>query len=726
MAATPISVLSEESATRRETFFRVVFNRAPFGYLCVARRVINKGAFQERFFQWPDDLEGLGEYINESVMNHDVWFCPMLFNIPSRKKEDVDVCPMIWADLDECTPDQLLVPATVVIESSKDRYQGLWLLNEPIEPQDAEDAAKRIAYYHADQGADKSGWDLTQLIRVPFTLNHKYDPPEVVLVTGAGDAVEPSVFEAYPVVAEDVAAIWPFPESIEDAETLLQEHKNNLPLDVWQLLQVEPDDDWSRALWYLELLLCEAGLSREDVFSIARVAKCNKYRRDGRSQKMLWREVCKAWAQVAERSTLIESATAFKEPDLLSDADIEAVQRDETFIDLYTDWARSVGDAAYVYHHASAFICLSCLMAGALTLQTSYGPVIPNLWFMLLADTTLTRKSTAMDLAVDLLQEVDSDIILATDGTIEGLFSALAGRPGQPSLFLRDEFSGLIEAMTKRDYYAGMAEALTKMYDGRFQKRQLRRELIEVRDPVLVLYAGGIRHRILSLLNEEWVFSGFLPRFVFITAETTLGKLKPLGPPSDTMISGRELLRARLATIKAHYQREVEVKAGSIVHMVQAKPEVTLTPDAWKLYNQMEQRLLESGGSAEGMEYMMTPTMDRLAKSGLKAAILIAGSRMPSRVVVDEGDILKAFYYVTLWRAHAMEVIANIGVTAQEKRIKQIYEAIRRDPGVMRSTLMRNFHMNKREANEVLDTLEERGLIIRTKSRGTERLTARM
>jgi hypothetical protein len=724
LAAVPILVLSEETALRRETFFRVVFDRAPSGYLCIARRVAGKGAFEEQFFRWPDDLEALSEYINESVMNHDVWFCPMLFDAPARKKEHVDICPSVWADLDTCTPDLLLIPPTVVIESSSKRYQALWLLDPPVEPLEAEDASKKVAYFHAEQGADKSGWDLTQLLRVPFTLNYKYVPPATVTVSGAGDPVNIVDFAVYPVVTEDVSAMWPFPDSIEDSQTLLDRYKNDIDQSVWPLLQLEPRDDWSKALWNLEMLLSESSLSREDIFSIVRDAKCNKYKRDGRSEKLLWREVCKAWAKVRERSEVIESATAFKNPDLLSDGDMQAVQKDRTFIEEYVDWAKGVGDAAEVYHHAGAFMCLSCILAGSVQLQTSFGPIAPNMWFLLLADTTLTRKSTALDLAVDLIVEVDADIVLATDGSIEGLFSALATRPGRPSLFLRDEFSGFIEVITKRDYYAGMPETLTKMYDGRYQKRQLRREVIEVRDPVLCLFAGGIKSKILWLLGDEFVYSGFLPRFVFVTAKSNLGKLRPLGPPNDRTISGREMLVAKLATIKTRYQSEVEVKAGSIKVPVRALHDVQLTPDAWRLYNNMELKLLESGIKST-VQDMLTPTMDRLAKSGLKASILIAASRVPnSRVTVTEGDVLKAFQYVTQWREFAMEVMAGIGMSQQEKQIEVLFSAIKRNPGVTRSELMRNYHLTKREADSTFDTLEQRGLIARVKTKGTERLTA--
>jgi predicted transcriptional regulator len=138
----------------------------------------------------------------------------------------------------------------------------------------------------------------------------------------------------------------------------------------------------------------------------------------------------------------------------------------------------------------------------------------------------------------------------------------------------------------------------------------------------------------------------------------------------------------------------------------------------------MELKMLESGIKSV-VQDMLTPTMDRLAKSGLKASILIAASRMPnSRVMVTEGDVLKAFQYVTQWREFAMEVMSGIGMSQQEKQIEILFAAIKRNPGVTRSELMRNYHLTKREADSMFDTLEQRGLIARVKTKGTERLTA--
>jgi len=147
-----------------------------------------------------------------------------------------------------------------------------------------------------------------------------------------------------------------------------------------------------------------------------------------------------------------------------------------------------------------------------------------------------------------------------------------------------------------------------------------------------------------------------------------------------------------------------------------------LTPSTWRLYNEMERKLLETSVKDAAAE-LLTPLMDRLAKSGLKAAILIAASRMPDRVIVHEEDIMKAFSYVTMWRGFAMDVVASIGLPLAERNVQAIFGAIIRAPGILRSTIMTKYHLNSRDAEMIFDTLEQRGLITRTKYGKSETLT---
>jgi hypothetical protein len=317
---------------------------------------------------------------------------------------------------------------------------------------------------------------------------------------------------------------------------------------------------------------------------------------------------------------------------------------------------------------------------------------------------------------------VDPDAILATDGSIEGLFTSLSMRPGRPSIFLRDEFSGLLDSITKKDYYAGMAETLTKLYDGKFQKRVLRKEVIEVRDPVLIFFAGGIKTRIMSLLNYEHVASGFLPRFVMISAESDVNRLRPLGPPTDESIGFRNSLVQRIGKLASHYHASGHVAVEGKVINTQRVFGARLTQEAWERYNKFEQDLLE-GGLGSDRSDILTPTFDRMAKSGLKAATLIAASRkLADEVVVEVGDLVKAFYYIEQWRPFTTEVVNGLGKTIHERQLELIHGAIERKPGILRSQLMRTYHLSSRDTDAILLTLDQRGQITRTRTGRTERL----
>jgi len=728
-------VASSEITEKRQVFFKILFRESK-GFICIASRENKpKAHFEEKFFRYTEDLETMLEYINIQSAKGDVWFSPMLYDSPRRAKDTVLPCLAAWADLDQCHPDKLMIQPSITLESSPGRYQALWRFTEETNPYDAEDISKRIAYYHADEGVDKSGWDLTQLLRVPLTANYKYidvlaEAPIVNIFAISKNVYELEDFKEYPIPKGFEYEAIPFPTEFPeggDASKILDKYRLSLPPEVTTLVTSKPLDDWSKALWRLEMLLAEGGLTREEIFVIAANAACNKYKRDDRSEKLLWREVCKAYSRnVYQTAELYGTVDVEQFPPILNDRQRAAIKDYRTFVDDYYDWACSLGDAAKQYHVAGGFILLSSLLSGSIALPTSFGTVYPNLWFMILADTTLTRKSTAMDIAVDLLNDVDPEALLATDGSIEGLLTSLSVRPGRPSLFLRDEFSGLLEQMSKKDYYAGMAETLTKLYDGKYQKRILRKETLEVRDPVMLILAGGIKGRIQELLTYDHVSSGFLPRFIFITAESDTTNMKPLGPPTDVTLGKREQLVESLLRLHSFYAgQKITIDINGKANLLERKKFLAqLTPEAWKTYNEFEQQLLTNALKSYQKE-ILTPSVDRLSKSALKVAVLLSATRkMTEEIIVEEIDILKAFAYAEEWGTYLIEVLHNIGKGAMERKINNILSTIRRSPYTTRSAIMRAYHLTRYDADQIFDTLEQRGLIIRVRSGKTERITA--
>lgn len=712
--------VSPEVNKARETFFRAVFGKET-GWVCIATLQQDSKQLSEMYYEYPRQLEGMLEYINRNYHGQNMYFSPMLLRTAKRNKENVKICTVVWADLDECPPDVVKPSPSITLETSPNRYQGFWLLETPVEPLDAEDASRRIAYAFKDQGADTSGWDLSQLLRVPLTYNVKYaklgDIPAVSIKDVNSVKYPLEEFLKLPQATGYEVMDVPLPEEVFtiDPDDVFKRLSGTLDPSAYDLYANEPQGDWSTALWQLELLLLEAGASKEETFAAANAAKCNKFARDGRSPTYLWKDIVRAEMRLAKRAELVGTKAPQERPLLTDDERKQVEALPDTFVERFMSWAKGRGDAAPQYFEAGGFTILSALLSGVVKLPTSFGVMVPNLWFMILADTTLTRKSTAMDMAMDLLLEVEPDAVLATDGSIEGLMTSIAGRPGRPGIFWRDEFSGLLAAIKTKDYLAGMGETLTKLYDGKYQKRILRKETIEIRDPIVIILAGGIRNKILELMDTEHVSSGFVPRFVFIQAESDIKNYKPMGPMTVSQDDEKDKLIGEMQKIKDTYTGEMSLKIGDQVVKQPAVFSAYLSPDAWDRYNRFEREMLQYGLES-GAPELYTPTMDRLSKSGLKVAVLMAATRQEpddGKVHVEEVDILRAISYVEQWRGWSADVVANVGKTIQEKRIEQVYAAIKRSAqaGITRSKLMQHYHLTARDADWILQTLDQRGLV---------------
>jgi len=711
-----------------DTFFKLVFGNEASGVVCIAYKPLGS-KWREEYFAYPDELPKMVQSIVHTYKTANTYFCPQLLKskqrLPGadspRTKENIKTCTTAWADLDSCRPELLLVEPSITLETSAERFHALWVFDHPVEPEVAEQISHNIAYHHVPDGADNGGWDLTQMLRVPYTYNLKRTIPEVVQIAKVTRRVyTPEDFGEYKEARISKYNQDPMPEVLppEPALDLMQRYRKTLNPAAFSIFSVEPtitpaEGGWSKVLWQLNMLCFEAGMSREEVFVVARDSACNKYRRDNKHPRLLWEEICRAHATTLEKfNVLVPKKDEL--PPLLLPGELEEVEEDDTFIEKYVRWASSLGDAAVQYHHAGAFMILSALFAGSIRLPTSFGTIMPNLWFMLLADTTLTRKSTAIDLAAELVDEVDPEILLATDGSVEGLLQALETRPGRPSLFLKDEFSGLIDAMTRKDYMAGMAEMLTKLYDGKTMKRVLKRETVTVREPCLLIFGGGIKDRVQSMLTLDHVSSGFIPRFIFLTAESDVSKLQPLGPPTDQNMSDRYDLLSDLQLLRARYISSEEViVAGKLVSVSEMRWLAQLTEDAWERYHKLESLLLYAGVNHDQPD-IMTPVYDRLSKSILKAAVLVACTRKQEAgvVVVEREDLVHAIRYGQSWRDYATDIVNGIGRSANEILLQRIFKAVQKNPGISRSRLMQWYHLSAREADIIFSTLEQRGLIL--------------
>ena len=671
-------------------------------------------------------------HIDNVHHGHNVWFCPQLFERPERKKDSTEECQCLWADLDDCNPDNLTgYDPNIVMESSPNRWQGIWQLDTIIPSRLAEDYSHRIAVKFKEFGVDQSGWDLTQLLRVPYTYNYKYRsngagsmPPLVDLFFTDQPKQPVDKFEDLPPIEGMSATLTPLPKNLPDHDTIYAKFSARFSDNVTKLINLprENTEDWSTLLYRLYMELFDAGCSEEECFVIARESQLNKFERDKKPQQLLWFDVQRAYVKWRYGREVVPTRGPLRIPPL---TDENEGGTKVSFVEDYVRWAESKTDAARQYHEATGFVILSALLAGNLNIELEFGNIRPNLWMLLIADTTLTRKSTAMEMGIHLLQSIfdtdrEFDPVLATDGSIEGLFSAMQPRSGRASLFWKDEFTGLMESVVKKDYMAGMLEFLTKMYDGSTMKRVLKKETVTVNEPILIILAGGIKNKLFSILRDEHVSSGFLPRFLIISADSDPTKRRPIQRKSDAGTEEREQLIQQLAKLKEVYCTPIVVKLPGSDNVAQQQPKtrVDFTDEALERLDVIEAQLVNTAMTSEFPDHYV-PVFDRMAKSCMKMAALIAASRqepVDGVIWINEGDVISAAKYIERWAVYSVETLMNLGRSLNERILERTLTFIERYPhGVARSAVMNSMKLSAEEMHRLVLNLEQRGMITTVK-----------
>jgi hypothetical protein len=709
-------------------FFEYLFGTDE-GYVVIAtiRPPARNDTFKEQYFEWPRKQNEMLEYIDLVTPTHNVYFCINVLSTPRRKKSNAIAQNLIWADLDTAPPDQLEIPPQCVIESSPNRFQGIWRLDQKIDPALASQYAKRIAYLHADLGVDKSGHDVTQLLRVPGTYNFKYqfesDSPRVELRSMVDTLLPIDLFEALPpahVTDEDIENIpVPYGDELPSPEMILHKKENvliqlGLKPAFARYYTEEPLQDWSSSLWALLGICFDAGMEAVEAFVIAKNAKCNKYERDNRPDSHLWRDVLKKQVEHEINLSVFAPTKSLELPQLLTTSETDSLNG--SVIDDYMEWATEVTDAVPVFHELGCAVLLSSLMSTTLRLPAGSFKIVPNLWGMILGDSTLTRKTTAMDMAIEFVHNIDQDLILGSDTTAEGLMSSLSLRPKQVSIFYRDEITGFFNAVRRKEYMSTVPEIMTKLYDvPQYFVRRLRKDTYTMAEPIFIFFGGGIRDRMYSLIEEDFITSGFIPRFLIVNGYADGMNVRTLGPPQE---SGRHKREQLLNTFRALHHMYTEPEAivqdptGSSV-VITPEIEVMFPSSVWTRAAEMEMALNDAASRSIDSNKAL-PCFSRMYISLLKLTMLLAAARQEPtdfKVLASLDDLLNAASYIQRWGRHTVDVILNSGMVGDEVTIRAIYRLVEQHPGIMRSQISRHFHLDAVMSQRHEETLVQRLMI---------------
>jgi hypothetical protein len=217
-------------------------------------------------FNYPGAAEEAAEWaLEKSEEGREVYFCTHLLNGPRRVKENAAPVRTLWAEYDGTPAPNGDIKPTAVVESSPGRYHTYTRLDSETPPEVAEDLNRRLA---AKTGADPSGADLTQLLRVPGTVNHKYpDSPAVrILTIDGGRSYDVAALDKLPPQSEETrVGQQPFAVAGDEPPVVLSPEALKVYRGEAPKLKEAGEVDKSATLLHIGRVLYDAGANRRVV-----------------------------------------------------------------------------------------------------------------------------------------------------------------------------------------------------------------------------------------------------------------------------------------------------------------------------------------------------------------------------------------------------------------------------------------------------------------------------
>lgn len=271
------------------------------GWAYIGAKNHHTGEWFQKALRYPDQLDEMEKILEEYNKHSSIYFCPHLFASGGRRvKENSLPTRHLWVDKDAGSLSELEPRPTYCWQTSEGKWQALWRIKEPLELDKAEVLNKKLIKYTR---GDKGGWAAGKYLRIPESVNHKYKPAyHGILLWDDGPQYDAKEFvdlkevEDYDEVKAELEDMPSMPDKLPTFQEALLKYGKNIPSTAWKLLQETPQrsDDWSDKIWKLESMLVKAEIPLPYVYAIVNDSPWNKYKRDGRPDEHLWKEICKA------------------------------------------------------------------------------------------------------------------------------------------------------------------------------------------------------------------------------------------------------------------------------------------------------------------------------------------------------------------------------------------------------------------------------------------------
>lgn len=269
--------------------------KSGYGFLCFKDKKSWKGG--KSWKDYPIKLplseasieQAMGNY---PIEEYDWYFSPCTFSEPKRQARYAIDTNLLWADVDDGDVSILDKKPFLHWKTSKGRSSALWKQDQTVSAQIAQSTN---AYIARKIGADKSGSDLSQVLRVLGTINHKPNKGNKITLIS-------SSVEAYNFREEIIKGLFLLCKVPERVQKLLAK-------------DLDSDSDRSDTIFSIAVNCFEGGMNRTQVFELLKYSKWNKF--EGNFTRLkddierIWVKFNRSRAEKIDREEELDGLEAF-------------------------------------------------------------------------------------------------------------------------------------------------------------------------------------------------------------------------------------------------------------------------------------------------------------------------------------------------------------------------------------------------------------------------------
>lgn len=421
------------------------------------------------------------------------------------------------------------------------------------------------------------------------------------------------------------------------------------------------------------------------------------------------------WEATPDEAEALLNAVMEERGKVMTEAEVEAYQMPsgpkfscnlptDHFITRFTGYGTAISDAYRVYWFMAAIFILGVIADKKLMFKTSMATFYMNVWIYILGDSSLARKTTAIQKAYDMLKAVVGSRFV--NACIPNTFSPEAFTEHMSNFnhapWIRDEAAGVLSIMQK-DYMRGFKDDLMQLYDCHPITRMLRtkksaeKSRFDVLDPYLNLFfasTGAALGYNLDLIDKE---TGFLARFVFAYPQDEKENYMPLDKGAAIHSELEEICISQLTTIT----KQIDAIPLCI--------DMTHSPNARAYYNVwQETRDKEAAALKDGYSSQIFSRLNPFVMKLAMAFEMGSSDFDPTRPIREEYFREACRLVDTYFMPTTRHVYDTIGTANKDNQIEKIALYLSRHSGhATRKEIMRDVKIKSKEMTEYLLTMEE-------------------